>query len=603
MHPDPVIPRQSRAFIVLVALLQGGLMYLARKGQALGWWPFADIGGRVCWYTLVLGIPTAMTLSVVTLRDRRFWQHVLLLLAVFLPLAFWTGWNVAGPRPLEAGRLLAPFGLSMAIALFVALPWLQCRLASGRWRAAYPALFEHAWQNALTLALAALFTGICWAVLLLWGSLFALVDIRFFRDLFREDAFVHLATGAMAGLGILVGRTQHRPVQVARQILFAIFKGLLPLLAFIAVLFAVSLPFTGLGSLWNTASAATLLTAVIALLVLFANAVYQDGQGGRPYPAWLRRVVEAGLLVLPLFGVLALHAMWLRIAQYGWTSDRVWAALIVGLATLYAAGHAWAVLRPRGGWLPLLQPVNKGLSLVLIGLVVLANSPLLDVHRIGIASVSARLAAAAPDLDEDDLRYLRFETGRRGPEALQELADAPALGADPQARARIERMLARTHRWGSTDTADDLAMRVRDADTLRRQIVPVAGSADADASWWQAVLHEDVPVQDCLRRGAACLLLRRDFDADGSDEILLCDTGNTSFVSCILHARQEGRWMRAGQFTSWGEDAHERLRAGEVELLRPRWPFVRIGNGEPEHINPISDVDPYVPPPAATTKE
>ena len=89
--------------------------------------------------------------------------------------------------------------------LFVALPWLQCRIEHGRWRAPYAELFEHAWQNALTLALTLAFVGICWAVLQLWAELFALVKIDFFRDLFREPAFVYLATGGMAGLGVGMG--------------------------------------------------------------------------------------------------------------------------------------------------------------------------------------------------------------------------------------------------------------------------------------------------------------------------------------------------------------------------------------------------------------
>src|SRR5690606_17592963 len=269
MSVDATLPRNERACIVLLAVLQGGLMYLAQKGHDAGWWPFAELAGRVCWYTLVLAVPTMMALSVLRLRDARFWQHAIGATVVFAVLAAWASWNATGGPGIKAGSVLGPFGASLAVGLFVALPWLQCRLAHGHWRAPYPCLFDHAWQNTLTLALAALFTGICWLVLWLWGALFALVKIDFFRELFREDAFVYLATGAMAGLGVLIGRTQRRAVQVARRLLLAIFTGLLPLLAFIAVLFVASLPFTGLAPLWEMRSAASTLVAVVALLVAF----------------------------------------------------------------------------------------------------------------------------------------------------------------------------------------------------------------------------------------------------------------------------------------------------------------------------------------------
>ncbi|MGD6002089.1 DUF4153 domain-containing protein, partial [Xanthomonas citri pv. citri] len=139
--------------------------------------------------------------------------------------------------------------------------------------------------------------------------------------------FAHLATGIMIGLGVMIGRTQQRPVQIARQILFAIFKGLLPLVALIALIFVASLPFTGLDALWKTRSATLILMCLIATVVLFVNAVYQDGEAPPPYPRWLRAVVNAALLTLPLYAALGLYALSLRIGQYGWTGERFWAAL------------------------------------------------------------------------------------------------------------------------------------------------------------------------------------------------------------------------------------------------------------------------------------
>ena len=98
--------------------------------------------------------------------------------------------------------------------------------------------------------------GLTWLLLWLWAALFQLVDIGFFRTLFRDDAFIALATGTLFGFGVLIGRTQHRAIQTVRSVLFAVGRGLLPLLAFIALLFVLSLPFTGLEPLWRTRSAA-----------------------------------------------------------------------------------------------------------------------------------------------------------------------------------------------------------------------------------------------------------------------------------------------------------------------------------------------------------
>lgn len=588
MSTDATLPRNERAMIVLLAVLQGGLLYLAERGHEAGWWIFSELSGRVCWYTLVLAVPTLMALSLVRLRDARFWQHAAGAAAVFAGLAAWAAWNATGGPGIQSNAVLWPFSVSVAIGLFVALPWLQCRLATGRWRAPYPCLFEHAWQNALTLALAGLFTGICWMVLWLWGALFSLVEITFFRELFREDAFVYLATGAMAGLGVLIGRTQHRPVRVARQVLFAIFTGLLPLLAFIAVLFVASLPFTGLAPLWEMRSAATTLVTVIALLVAFTNAVLQDGEGERPYPAWLRRLVDAGLVLLPVYALLALYALWLRVDQHGWTPDRVWATLLVVVVSGHAVGYALAALRPRDGWLAAVRPVNRVMSLVAIAVVVLANTPLLDPHRIAVSSQLARLADGRTAPDDVDLAWLRHYAGRRGYEATLELRTHPAWTEDEDRKATLQRVIAQPAPWGMPVTPERLEP-TRDAAHLRGQVRLAEGASVPPDDWWTTLAGADSGASACTSVGDECILLTPDLDGDGQPDPLLCTLGATAaFLQCDLWARdREGAWKAAGRLHQWDaapSDAAWRramradLLAGRVQGAPRRWPDLRIGD-------------------------
>ena len=316
-------PRERR-FVVLVALVQALLLYVAQYGIDHDVWPFAALGGRVYWYTLVLTVPTSMLLSVRTLDDRRFWQQAALVAGVYALLAAWAVWTATGTAFVAAEPVLTPFAWTLAIGSFVLLPYLEARLAHGRWCAPYPFLFESAWQNALTLGLAAVFVGLGWGLLVLWAQLFKLVGIELFEDLFAEPPFVYLATGLLVGLGVLIGRTQQKPVRIARSILFALFTGLLPVLVLFSLAFLATLPFTGLDGLWDTNHASLIVALVLAHLVLFVNAVRQDGEGPAPYPAWLRRFVGAGLVASPAFAAIALVALWLRIDQYGWTVERCW---------------------------------------------------------------------------------------------------------------------------------------------------------------------------------------------------------------------------------------------------------------------------------------
>ncbi len=567
--PDtlPTPSPQARLFIVLVALLQGLLLYGAQTALEQGWWPLSTLGGRVGWYALVLSVPTLATLTVVRLDDQRFWQHVLGATLVFVLLSAWAAWSAGGTPTVSAQAVLGPFGCSLALALFITLPYLQCRQVHGRWCAPYPELFEWAWQNTLTLALTAVFTGLCWAVLWLCAGLFKLIGITFFSDLFSERAFVYLATGTMVGLGILVTRSQPQAVRVARQILLAIFKGILPLLACIAVLFALALPFTGLQPLWDTRHASMTLFMLLLMLLVFANAVFQDGLGARPYPLPVRRVVEGALLLMPLFALIALYALWLRIAQYGWTQSRYWAVLVALVLLGHALGYAVAVLRRGTAWLPGLPRTNVVMSLAVVALAVASNSPLLDPHRLSVTSQLARLDPSRPETL--DLQHLRFESGRRGVQALQALQDDPAL-ADAGA---LQQALQTTLAQPLPGQRVDRPTGTRTAEQLRQHLQLAPGVAPPDDAWLALALPAWGGA--CAEQPQACVLLTPDLDGDGSPEHLLCDLRRPDWAPCRF-------WYRAGDTWAPGEELppllqvpgsslHKALRQGRYRVEPRRW--------------------------------
>src|SRR5690625_5932021 len=109
--------------------------------------------------------------------------------------------------------------------------------------------------------------------------------------------------------------------------------------------FLSTLPFTGLDVLWDTRSAAATLAALMVFFIVFLNAVFQDGEQGRPYPLLLRGVVEVPCIVLPFFDRIALYALWLRFGQYFWRAPRLDAVLIMAVLSDYALGYGLSVVR------------------------------------------------------------------------------------------------------------------------------------------------------------------------------------------------------------------------------------------------------------------
>jgi len=350
---------------------------------------------------------------------------------VYAAVAGWVGWKLPtrGPEAWADEQRGVTWMLASLVTLYVLGPFLQIFQRTGRAHFPYRELFLHGWSNFFVALVALLFVGALWTVLLLWAALFDLVGIELFEDLFTEAPFVWTVTGGAAGFGIALGRESERVVGTLRGITLAVFRGLLPIVAFVALIFLATLPFTGLEGLWRTDRAAQILLAWVGLTVLFLNAVYQDGSGVGLPPAWIRRGVEAALLAMTVFAGVAAYGIALRIGQYGLTPPRFWGVLFTLVLGGYALGYALAVVRQGAPWLRMVRAVNLAMALVVVALGLLTHTPALDPIAWSARSQVARLVEGRVAAEEFDYGYLRFQLGREGRRALERLE---ALEAHPE---------------------------------------------------------------------------------------------------------------------------------------------------------------------------
>lgn len=610
--PAP-LDRGARHLVVLSALVSSLLLWIAAEGQRSGWPPFHLLGGRVAWYTLVVALPVTLALSVRRLDDARFWRQSLGIGLAWLLAAGWAAWQATGEPPPSSDAVLAPFAAIGAIALFVLLPFAQGRLEGHGWQAPYPRLFEHAWGNAYALALGLLAVGLGWLVLWLASALFELVGIDAIKRLLRERPVAYLATGLFAGLGLLLARTAERAVQVARQVKLAVFKALLPLVALVAVAFVLVLPLTGLDQLFGTRSAAWTIAALLVALVVGLNAAWQDGREA-PWPAWLGLALRAAPLAMPVLAAIGLYALWLRIAQYGWTPTRLHALAGMLLLAGYALAYALAALRGgrdadtgRTTWLPHLGRANRVMAWAVLGTALALSTPLLDPWRVAANDQAGRLRALAADPEaasadaatearglvhvashrdaidhetrlERDVLTLRFEHGRSGVAATRAIAEDATL---PEAlRDAARRALERRLRWAWQDPTGQAGPERLDAAALVGRTELAAGIDAAPEGLLEALAAE--PHRDLVEAGSAGVLLARvDADRDGEAEWLACNRASRN-LECSVHRRDAGgAWQRVGSVMAWGEDAamlRERLRAGGLEARRPYWDALWVGD-------------------------
>ncbi|MFN0313473.1 MAG: hypothetical protein ACKVQA_00310 [Burkholderiales bacterium] len=214
--------------ILLMALVQGCLLYALHHSIEHKLWPSYEPGWLLAFYAMALFVPAALEIFSGRLRQRATWVLAAAIAVCGGGLSGYTGWATGAP---VAGGLWSQLIFTLYGALFtawlIALPFAQAWARRATWRVSYADLFEFAWQNALLLAEAALFTGVFSLLLTLWGALFNLIGITVFSRIFRQPAFLYPVLCVAFGYAIYLIESHEKIVITLRRHLLGVFSWLL----------------------------------------------------------------------------------------------------------------------------------------------------------------------------------------------------------------------------------------------------------------------------------------------------------------------------------------------------------------------------------------
>ena len=557
-----------RAWLLGIAFLQGLALLVLYRSVESGFWPSESPVWAFPLWTLAIAVPLLLLLSIDRDNVAAVAKYVAGFAVVLALLAVYTGWQAKPFGEFPIGSLAGVFAITIGLACFKALMYLQQR--ASRVPLTYEVLFTNSWRNFLVGVLAALFTGIFWLILLLWGRLFQVIGIEFFWELFTEDWFAIPVLAVAFGLGISLFRDLTRVIDNITSLLHWLIKLLLPLVLFVAVVFLGALPFTGLELLWGTGSGTALLLWLLALVLFFTNAVYQDGREVDPYPRFLHRAIYVGIAVMPVVAALAFYGLLLRVQQYGWTIERCWAFVVWAVLTLFAVGYVVGIVRRRDAWTGELARVNTAMGLVVLAILLAANSPLLDFRKISLASQLERVESGEIELAEFDFWYAKTHLARPGYLAMEEMK-AEIGESDPELVAMIEQPVRRSTAIGVDSESFWASVRYRPEPFE----VPVGLKPMIEKAMPPA--PRQVP-----------MVIRADLDGDGSNEYVLLLIGERRPVLAQFFYRagngEGGGPWRLGHmsFRIDGGEGFDRedVLEGDVSLTAPRYRNLSIGGVE-----------------------
>jgi Domain of unknown function (DUF4153) len=554
MNESSILPRKA---MLGIALLQGVCLYALYHAIDTDSWPSHSPLWSFPLWTLAILAPLMLLLSIDTRNYRSAATQLAVFAALLALLAVYTGWQASPYNAFPVEGLSFAFAASITLASFKALMYLQQR-ADGA-PLSYAVLFTNSWRNFLVGVLSGLFAFIFWLILMLWAQLFKVIQIDFFYDLFTKDWFIIPALCVAFGLGITLFRDLTRVIDNIAKLLHWLILLLLPLVLVVAIVFLAALPFVGLGPLWSTGKGTALLLWLLATLLFFTNAVYQDGREADPYPAWIHRLIMAGLCLTPVIAALSLYGLTLRLGQYGWTVQRCWALVAWATLSLFSLGYVGAILRGRSAWTTRLGSVNTAMGLVVLAIMLLANSPLLDFRKISLHSQLGRVESGEIELREFDFWYAKNQLARPGYLAMEKMKKG--IGdSDPELLAMIENPT-----YGNVAQQADVARQMWARLVSRPEEFPIP----ADLK----------PLVDTAFRSNSYMagdpvMFRADLDEDGQFEYLLLVLQGDRIGFSEYYYRTHDGWQNGYLQGNWNfadKDLRERILEGDFELVTPRY--------------------------------
>lgn len=224
-----------------------------------------------------------------------------------------------------------------------------------------------------TVLITAIFTGICWVILILSGMLFAQAKILLLNQLVAHNAFIWFVLSVFASLGFYINYKNAVLRQGIIHFIYFVSRYLFIPLSVVAIIFVIlaivtrTLDFHGNYYLF-----------IAFLSAVFINGSYSDNHYS-PFKNTMQIITKIFLLITPIFSILALIS---AIKTGKGTTPEAFQSYLTYLASvsillLFNLTYAGIACTNTKNWRILLAKTNRILAWILIVTTLLTINPLL----------------------------------------------------------------------------------------------------------------------------------------------------------------------------------------------------------------------------------
>lgn len=342
------------------------------------------------------------------------WLTVILLL--FWGYRLWSvyspGWSFYAAASQKSDLVRA------SMALFMIIPFFQCRIASWSWKFPYSEIFFQLCRNIFLLFQASIVIAVFWGLLITAGLLFDIAGMELVPYIIFNPLVAVPLSSLVIAISISVA-IKHPGIDSLGRWVLSVMGWILPATSIISLSFIACLPYT-LFTLLESGQTGSLMLMLQGTTLILTNTAFTDGTTPAFKSHALNITATIPAMLGTVYATIAAASISMRLHQYGLTPDRLQAVYLTATASLWTIGYAGAVV--MGKWPRAIGKVNVFCAAVTCVITMLMNTPLLDPLRLSASNQLARLSQGIVQPQDFDYVYMRYSLGRYGYEVLSELS-------------------------------------------------------------------------------------------------------------------------------------------------------------------------------------
>lgn len=542
------ISRYAYIFVVLIAVI-----------QAIAVWLFTDysvgiesqLSAKFVYMLLLLAVfvPSAVSYLVTHAKSLAFYVNILIVTLLTIWISYWHARHSESSS--DASTFVA--FATLTVLFFFLLPWMQIRQNLGTWKVDYSCLMGFYIKNTALGIIAAAIGGAVVTIIYLAGFLFKIVNLN---DLSSALNFpLTLWAGFFLGFNVsLVFLRSIFDLQPGKFIRY-IARFFLLVLNIIAIIFIAGFILSKVTGLDAIGLGSFVMLWFLILNIVLINLVYGDGNSEQPFRSWLNSLVLFCIVLLNFFSLLSLYAILLRINQYSWTVDRLYAFTIALFLAVVVLAYSVAIIFKRKQWVYSLGSINKAGLLLLITIILAINSPIADFQRITLNSILSGIEKGKVKIN-NSLTYTLQSLGPEGKQALTKLKLTPEYKK-------------------AFDVSDNNEQQRK---TLKQVLTLAQNSAELPESWWAKKDKYNEWYCTSYSESYKCVGFMADVNNDGKYEVVMCySSPQNNALECIIWQEKDNHWQvidtQNNQFDTEEKRDHvwQQLLEGQFNLKQKEW--------------------------------